>query len=165
MTLLLCYIFQNHPAWKKKNLHYFKMKKNLQLLFHNVPSLKNTLFFTKLTNVQVAPFKTFCWDIPKIIGLSIIYYFLQRVFPFSRYTNGTFHWRNGSVKIGIGTITQMRRVTNTDLFFWVTILQKPLIRIGMYFLQENHVLLRRHVLNAKNPFLSPKKSSKWLVPP
>ena len=100
LTLLLCYIFQNHPAWKKKNLHYFKMKKNLQLLFHNVPSLKNTLFFTKLTNVQVAPFKTFCWDIPKIIGLSIIYYFLQRVFPFSRYTNGTFHWRNGSVKIG-----------------------------------------------------------------
>ena len=112
MTLLLCYIFQNHPAWKKKNLHYFKMKKNLQLLFHNVPSLKNTLFFTKLTNVQVAPFKTFCWDIPKIIGLSIIYYFLQRVFPFSRYTNGTFHWRNGSVKIGIGTITQMRRAPN-----------------------------------------------------
>ena len=59
-----CVIFQNHQPWKK-NLHYFKMK-NLLLLFQNVPSLKNTLFFTKLTNVQVVPFKIFCWDIPKI---------------------------------------------------------------------------------------------------
>ena len=52
---------------------------------------------------------------------------LKRVFPFLvDALNGTNHWRNGSVKIGIGTITQMRRVTNTDLLFWVTILQKPL---------------------------------------
>ena len=60
------------------------------------------------------------------IKVPIIYFFdgINRVSSFSRYLNGTFPWRNCSIlDIGI-LLTQMRKVTSTNLFLWVN-LPKP----------------------------------------
>ena len=48
---------------------------------------------------------------------------INRVPSFSRCLNGTFPWRNCSVKTLV-LLTQMRRVANTNLPFWVN-LPKP----------------------------------------
>ena len=58
----------------------------------------------------------------------------------------------------------MRRVTNTCLLFWFNLPTKSLTE---HFLQGNVPL--RHLINAKNPFMSRRRSaiikvSKWFGP-
>ena len=82
---------------------------------------------------------------------------INRVSSFRRCLNRTFPWRNCSVKTFYVNSNEkhMRRVTNTNLLFWVNLwLTKALME---YFLHGNISL--RHMLNAKPPFMSWRRSA------
>ena len=46
---------------------------------------------------------------------------INRVSSFRECLKGTFSWRNCSVKTLLHYVTQLRRVTNTNLLFWVNL--------------------------------------------